>query len=519
MAIDSMGNVPRRRVPQNEGGQAVEHQASPLFSEDLASLLPFAKKIAKTPSYREEEIEAMALEAERTIDTLWNDREQPDVSLYDRLLHAESLESIIGTEQEFLLSEGIVNSADVQKLHELIETRNALAGSEIPKARKYFDLLTQQIDYSFHGLQERILSNKDFLITQATGQANQLSDRLKELLDIPRVKAKLDEWQKEGEEVRLKKIQEAVRPSQAPEGESEKQHIRDREAMRGIEQRIQIVQARHTATWEKILAVLPEHVHDSIVQLRSGSVSPRQESSIIDACREKLIRAILFGVDSARLNSPTDIVPWLMQSKAEKRGGKEGTLYLVVFDALMNSKRSGALKRRIEAGSVQAQKYLSAVKEIDRENAIFRRIFGNAQVKVGNSAKKERGQFLKAFDQRGEWEKTGMAEEERLRDIKRQEERQEKGRGKRGDEMREHIELKKNIARISAEGTGFEVAVQGKKGAVLLSKITKDEKTLWDVVECVGASGGHVKIGAKFTADLSNAPQWLREAARDKNLI
>lgn len=509
-----------------EGGREIgeegERAHPSLFSQEIDTILPFAKKIAQT-QYSKEEIKAMAEEAESTIDTLWRMHlaRGNETDTFERLTHAEALEDIMTDGRDFLVGAQIISAKDLEKVDEILATRDALADSEIPKAKEYHAQLQGELDLVFHNMQNRIVDAQKTMAERHTGDETKLDERLKELFAIPSVKTQLDEWEEEQKNLADDRLHEqAIAFLERERDEQrtlEEEKLATEKRMITAERSVAVLKPLHAKAWDRVRALLPEKFHANLEKLLTNKLSPQQEQSFLDAVRERLIAAVLKGEGTSRLKTPAEIVPWKMSIVPEKNK-RERHSYFPTFKSLVKeSVIKEALKKRAATGpeKEQAGALLAAIAVLDRENALLRRLFGNEGSAKKDDPKSEPGPFWRSFALRAEWDKTGKTEEERMRSM----EQEVAKRAKRGKELAARHELMRKIKEIDAKKTGFRVMVEQKQGAILLAQDVRKGKQGWKVVAAIGIPKGLVRPDMWFVENLSNAPQWLADAARDKGVI
>ena len=228
---------------------------------------------------------------------------------------------------------------------------------------------------------------------------------------------------------------------------------------------------------------------------------------LLDVVRKHLIDAIIEGEGAGQLGNPSDVVPW------EKKAVKSTDKYHAALLELDRDKDIGAvvarytpLRKKLESitnsdeyakawdGLSDQERHavdlLQDIRQIRSDDEIFRLLFDSS--------------FRNAFKQRAKNDSTGVTEKRRQARIKAEEEKQAFEAKK--------TEIVKNRYGVEIPG----------KGSMRLELI---DGRLWKVVEVLGAKELHHEesiarySGNTYLKDLSNAPQWLRDAARNKGLI
>ncbi len=499
-------------LPEQGGTQKVEkkkQQESSLFSPELPSILNFAKKIANS-SYSKDELEQMAREAESTIDSMWREQSSytADLATIDVLNHAETLDDIVLNHESILRICLLATPEEIGKMKELLEVRDVLAESDNLKAREYYDQIVREIDRCFHNLVQRIQEKQHVLFDIHTESSQEQGDRLNEILGIPGVKSLLDEWQKEGVDLALQKTHE--RAEDERRGEEEAKMLEQDARVRATSY-VRILAEQHDAAWKRVGSLVPKKIADQIDVLRSGALPPSKEKSLLDSILDCLLRAIHIDDGENRIATPGAVVPWRMQEKATTRGGKRVGYFKAFDGTVRNRTLVSSLRDASKNGDGESTKFLTALKAVDRDFVLLNRLFGREKEKTEKGEAKELSAFWRAFDERKRWDKQGKTESERKEAVKTVHEETRRRKQEKA--------LQNEIKKVADKPLGLAVVVSGKPCAVLLEKIVGDTKWGWKISECLAIPNELVRPGARYFPDLSNAPTWLRAAAREKKLV
>lgn len=241
-------------------------------------------------------------------------------------------------------------------------------------------------------------------------------------------------------------------------------------------------------------------------EVRAQHRTPAMRSAL-EAVKGGMISAIIDGEGAGQLKRSQDIVPWekgmekgkdpyhanLLSLDRDKDIGTVMKKYIPLRIKLEAIKDADAYK---EAWDVLSEKeqlavmILQDIRQVRSDDEVLRLLFDAS--------------FRAAFKKRAENDRTGLTEKRRQVRMKAEEER-----------------LQNEKKRQEMVGDKYGLEIPG-KGALRLELV---DGKLWRVVESMGAKELQHEVnvaknsGNTYLKDFSNAPQWLRDAAKEKGLI
>ena len=229
------------------------------------------------------------------------------------------------------------------------------------------------------------------------------------------------------------------------------------------------------------------------------------DQNLLDAVRPHILSAIIDGEGAGQLKHARDIIPWEKEEKSDpyhtqllvldkdKEVSAIINRYMPLRVTLERIKDPNEYKKAWDALSEKEQfaiMLLQDIRQIRSDDEVLRRLFDPS--------------FRKAFKQRAENDRTGVTE------------KRKQARMKAEEEKRLHAEKRQRMV-----DDRYGVEIPG-KGAMRLELV---DGKLWRVVDAMGEKELRHEVniakqsGNTYFRNLSNAPQWLREAAREKGLI
>jgi len=474
------GDVITKKTPELTSEKTLETPGVSL--DELNEILEIGESVLQNALKMGGEIDEIIENRQKALDDFRKIEDEYKSSL--NKIEEPSTEGFSSNDYERLEQEGILEKDQIEKMQKLNEMISRFESIKYPSAKVSSQLKT------FLGLRGILLSQiqkkieerqevkseqqneiRQEIVNHYIQEAERLTDIISQFESNPEVLDRLHSMaEKEYQEYQKERV----------------------EMIEEVARCIQSLGSRHSNSFERIRLCLKDESFYGNLKEAFENNDQKKLKSLCDSLRNRLIKNILEEIGEKQIKEPKEIIPWRVNTASIRYGD--------AYDFLSSQEIRKTLEDLAKKGDEKSQNYLDQIDQIKMENAILRRIIGPNQI-------------LSAFDKRKENDAKGLTEEL----LKRK---------KMAKEKEENIS--KEIEALVAKG-GFIVespvveSVKGKlrqigtaKGAVLLEKKkSKKNNDIWEVVEIVGKVNG-LKVGRTSLLDMSDFPNYVREAAKAK---
>lgn len=402
---------------------------------------------------------------------------------------------------EELQESGVLNEQERRRLEDVdMRIEKMKEGLSQQSSQQFINTL-EKLGNARLGLRADLAERIDAARDEQRTEYADLTDAIQRISEMPHVKARLEKEAQESAEVFSEK-----RAEEKQKAEEERKHI-ENETEKAFSKGVSSLSMRHENSRKALETFTEQGVMESLIALHDewealqtrGSKKEREEAkqhflSEVGRVRASLEKAIIEGEGDEQIHSPSQVVPWI--SKTSKID------YTDSLDLLRNMNARDIVAER----KSDAEDLISTADTIDKENAVFRKIFGKRYHYNHETHQKEESSFWMAFRIRKNNDASG--------ETKRRKEAHEqiaKSRAVFEKDMKPIIEKGGFSVRVPQfEKKGRKSVMAGYKpgGMVLSVRLNKKNVPVFEVAETVGACAdlkGNVYTESSLPAYISKA--------------